>query len=255
MRAFILGNSGELLDHDLSLLEGEAVFGVNALPLRCPEIITHYVLLDIAMAFHPEIRALVRPDCIKYYSRIVWNTIYHEDNVRVFDCFPDKHTGFNISDTMVYPCGMVTYPALQIAAALGFNPIYTLGIDIGTPANGIYHIPEEVRMSEIMKAKNLANPTVDKRSPLQPFEAAKKTFQRHFAYAASVLRTEGIEVINLSRGGNLNCFKRESYESLFNHAGRDETKRTDIKKEAGRPALEPFSISPACNQSEEAHVF
>jgi len=216
MRAFILGNSGELLDHDLTRLSGEAVFGVNALPLRCADIITHYVCADIGMAFVPEVRSLVPPTTTKYYSRILWNTIAEEDGVKMFDTYDDRMVGFSISETKVYLCRTVTYAALQIAAALGYNPIYTLGIDLGTPANGISRIPEQDKLEELIRSKNLRVPTDDKQSsPARLDHNFMATYCNHaFVIARDELSKHGIEVYNLSHGGNLKAFKRKSFNDI-----------------------------------------
>jgi len=213
-RAFILGNSGELLDHDLSRLKGETVFGLNCLPLRCPEIITDYVCLDIMMAFVPEIRALVPKSARKYYSRMMWNAIAEEDGVHVYDAYPDKLTGFEFSQDRVYGGRTVAYAALQIAASQGYEEIYLLGIDMGLPANGIMHIPEQQVMLDMVRAKNLRNPTVDKRGKNPNHEEMKATVTKNFIYAKSELDKRGIQVFNLSRGGNLNCFPRRIFSEV-----------------------------------------
>jgi hypothetical protein len=216
MRAFILGNSGELLDHDLNLLKGEVVFGSNALLLRCPEIITHCVLTDIAMAFLPQVRARLNSDCTKYYSRLVWNTIYQEENVKVFDVHPEHRLGFAFSDELVYPCGNVCYSMLQIAAALGFDEIYLLGIDLGLPANGIMSIPESDQLIAMIRSMNLASPTQDKRLKDPSHESLKSKYQKDYIFAKSELDKRGIKVFNLSRGGNLNCFPRTELKEVLN---------------------------------------
>lgn len=217
MRAFILGNSGELLDHDLRLLQGEIVFGTNCLPLRIPEIITHYVLLDIGMAFLPEIRTLVPKKAKKYYSRLVSNTIYKEDNVDVYETCQDHLTGFNFSDICVFPGYTVSYVSLQIAAGLGFNPIYMLGVDLGLPANGIMHIPEQQMALDLMHSKNLSSPFTPKENRDIHFEDFKKPLQ-NFQFSRMELDKFGIKVYNLSKGGKLNCFPRKNFnEVISNH--------------------------------------
>jgi hypothetical protein len=215
MRAFILGNSGELLDHDLSLLQDEIVYAVNALPLRAPEIMNYYACLDTGMAYVPELRALVPETCEKYYGRLMWNGIHHEDNVNVFDTYSDNEIGFNASTEKVYPCGTVTYCALQLAVALGYDEIYLLGIDLGYPTNGTMHIPEQDIMMKIIEDKNLAIPSVDKRFNNPGFDKMSKGMNMRFAYASAILRDQGISVINLSSGGNLNCFKRLSFKEVI----------------------------------------
>ena len=218
-RAFILGNSGELLDHDLSRLKGETVFAVNAFPLRYPEIITHYVCLDILMAFVPEIRALVPDSAKKYYSRLIWNTIYEEENVNVYDTHSDNEIGFEISDTKVYGGKTVVYVAMQIAAALGFTDIYLLGVDCGLPANGVAHIPEQDIFYDLLKRKNLANPFTDKRANDVTHEQFSKFVIKNFILARDEMAKHGISVTNLSRGGNLNCFKRKSFNEVMGERG------------------------------------
>jgi len=220
-RCFILGNSGELLDHDLNLLKGETVFGCNALPLHNSEIITHYVCLDMNMAFLPEIRSMVKDNCIKYYSRLVWNTIDNEDNVRVFDTYPSTMSGFAFSDSMIYEGDTVAYSMLQIASALGYDDIYMLGVDCGTPSNGIMSIPEQAKMMDLLKSKNLRNPTRDKTSIVTTHDDMTKRVNKHFLLARHKLNEVGVMVYNLSTGSKLNCFPRKVYEDVLN--GNHET--------------------------------
>lgn len=217
MRAFILGNSGELLDHDLSRLKGEAVFGVNALPLYRPDIITHYVCADMGMAFLEEIRSLVPPTARKFYSRLMWNTIDHEDGVEVFDTYHDSLVGFNPSATKVYLCRTVTYAALQIAVALGYNPIYTLGIDLGTPTNGHDWIPQQDELSKILKTKNLRVPFDDKdSSPERATHGFMADYcNKAFMVANHEMKKLGVECFNLSSGGNLKAFPRKSFKEVL----------------------------------------
>lgn len=221
MRAFILGNSGELLDHDLSRLKGEAVFGVNALPLFRPDIITHYVCLDIGMAFVPEVRMMVPKTAKKYYSRLMWNTIDHEDDVNVYDTYPDSMLGFAISDKKVYGGLTVTYVAMQIACALGYDELYLLGVDLGLPANGIQHIPQQEMLYEMMRIKNLRTPSDDKQSSfcnkdgIVDHVAFNKPTQARFIFARSECDKHGIKVYNLSKGGNLKAFPRANFEDVL----------------------------------------
>jgi len=233
MRAFILGNSGELLDHDLGLLKGEAVFGVNALPLHNSEIISHYVCADIGMAFLPEIREMVKPGTKKYYSRLMWNTIDHEDNVNVYDTFHDSMVGFNISETKVYLCRTVTFAALQIAAALGYNPIYTLGIDLGTPPNGHAWIPEQEKLLKLLKDKNLRVPSDDKLSSPSRLqhEFMDKYCNQAFMVARHELEKVGVKVYNLSKGGNLKAFPRLSFEDILGGSVTSSVSTSTFNKE------------------------
>lgn len=214
MRAFILGNSGELLDHDLSVLQGEAVFGVNALPLRNADIITHYVCADMGMAFVPEVRGLVKQGARKFYSRLLWNTIYNENGVEVFDVL--NGPGFNVSKDTVYMGGTVAYVCLQIAVALGYDEIHMLGVDLGLPTNSISHIPEQDEMCELVKSKNLRVPTDDKRCVDTSFETIAKTINTNFLFAKHELNKLGVKVYNLSSGGNLKNFERKSFDEVFN---------------------------------------
>lgn len=190
------------------------MYGSNALPLHRPDIITNYVCADIVMGFLPEVRSLVPKNARKHYSRIVWNTIYQEDGVEVFDTCPDQHMGFSFNDEMVYVGNTVSYVALQLAASAGYNPIYTLGVDLGMPMNGIDHIPAQDIMVGLLRDKNLANPTVDKRLPFPTHEAGKKKTLMNFLYAKSILDSCGISVYNLSSGGNLTCFPRMKFEDV-----------------------------------------
>lgn len=170
------------------------------------------------MAFVPEVRSLVVSTCQKWYSRLMWNTIFHEEGVNVYDTYPDKLIGFEPSTTKVYGGLTVSYVMLQLAVALGYTEIYFLGVDLGLPANGILHIPEQETLLKIIRDKNLADPSTDKSIQNQTHLSFNKPVQMRFIYAKGELDKLGVKVFNLSKGGNLNCFPRKVYEEvLSNH--------------------------------------
>ncbi len=148
----------------------------------------------------------------------MWNGIYHEDNVNVYDTWPDAIMGFEFSTEKVYGGLTVTFVMLQIAAALGYDELYLLGIDLGLPANGIQHIPEQEILFKMIRDKNLHNPGVDKRFKDPDHVEFNKPIQHRFVIAKQKLQEAGIKVFNMSKGGNLNCFPRKNFNDVVgNH--------------------------------------
>jgi hypothetical protein len=166
------------------------------------------------MAFVPEVRDRVIPGTRKFYSRLLWNTIHHEDGVEVFDV--NEGLGFNSSVERVFMGGNVAYVCLQLAVALGYDEIFMLGVDLGLPANGISHLPEQDIMNVIMMSKNLRVPTDDKRLNTTSFDSISKKLNTNFSYAKHECDKLGVKVYNLSKAGNLRAFPRMSFDEALN---------------------------------------
>jgi hypothetical protein len=91
------------------------------------------------------------------------------------------------------------YGALNLAACLGANPIYLLGFDM------MHHYDET----------NKAKTHWHGGHPSPQREKTVTSFIQHFNRAAPILKEKGINVINLSPGSALTCFKKAKPEEYL----------------------------------------
>jgi uncharacterized Rossmann fold enzyme len=102
----------------------------------------------------------------------------------------------------LYAGNTVTYSCLQLAAYMGFEQIYLLGVDfnytadIESPKNhfpGYHPAGKKVRINPFMRESTLA-----------AYESAKRYADTH-----------GIRIYNATRGGKLEVFERVDFDRLF----------------------------------------
>lgn len=93
----------------------------------------------------------------------------------------------------------ITYDgALQLAAYMGFEKIYLLGVDCSQPKDGEQHF---VKNYQSEKYKNeVQHPEIQKLA----YESAREYADLH-----------GIHIYNASRGGELEVFERVDFDTLF----------------------------------------
>ncbi len=125
-------------------------------------------------------------------ERFTWYHLHRQVHI---DTKP--HFSIDISKGTYYG-GTITYTCLQFAAYMGFNPIYLLGVDYsgGKKNSGkkYTHFYEES-----VKVATFFEPIVEK-----AYLAAKDFADSH-----------NIQIINATRGGELEFFDRADFDSLF----------------------------------------
>lgn len=137
----------------------------------------------------------------------------------------------------VYSGQTVTYVNIQIAAYMGFKEMILLGVDHCYAQK--WYIPQELRnydwdrnprnyepghewKGEIQRTEGVKNHFCDnyadglfdgkgEDSISQPVEAATMAYKAAKQYAEA----HGIKILNATRGGKLNVFKRVVFDSLF----------------------------------------
>lgn len=214
-RCFILCTGPSLTREDILALKGEVTFGMNSICKLIPELgwaPTYFAIQDLhvydklgssvanAQACnicftsaelyakrHPAGRWLAYPH----------NTVYHlyeaEYQSRYFARFSENCA------RVVYDGFSVTYSVLQLAVYMGFSEIYLLGADNGYSKTGKHHIVETGHVSNFAD-----NATVR-------FNAAYEV-AREFADA------RGIRIVNLTRGGALEVFPRDTLAHVLHNA-------------------------------------
>lgn len=107
----------------------------------------------------------------------------------------------------VYMGHSVVYDmSLQIAAYMGFDEIYLLGVDMsysGKYGDNNHFIKDYARPEELERYSG-ANGDFDVPKTIKAFEKAEQYSRQH-----------GFRIFNATRGGNLEAFERVNFEDLF----------------------------------------
>jgi hypothetical protein len=224
-RCFIIGNGPSLSRTDLSLLKGEATFASNGFYLKMGELDwapTYYVVEDhlVGEDRADALNALsgstkLFPATLAYALSPTPDTIYFDHQPR--KSYPD---GFDFSfdaDQLTYGGGTVTFTCMQLAAYLGFQEIYLIGVDAD------YAIPADAALSGPGTVKVIDMPSDDP-NHFHPdyFGKGKRWHEPNVAvmlgaYVEARRATEarGISIVNATIGGKLEVFPRINYETLF----------------------------------------
>lgn len=142
-RCFILANGPSLREHNLALLKKELVIGMNASTILEKEYYffqKYYVLSDLRFLNNPLKRRIATSDLSPETVRILRSDLYDYDdkslkNITYYvksigrDGFSD-----NISKGFYFGCS-TTLLAIQLAATLGCDNIYILGLDLSNYIN------------------------------------------------------------------------------------------------------------------------
>ena len=137
-RCFILANGPSLREHNLTLLKKELVIGMNASTILEKEyhyLHTYYVLSDLRFITHPLKRRFattgLSPETVRILRSELYN--YDDNNLKNITYYVKSigRDGFsdNISKGFYFGCS-TTLLAIQLAATLGCDNIYILGLDL-----------------------------------------------------------------------------------------------------------------------------
>lgn len=220
-RCFIIGNGPSLNQLDMTLLQGEKTFGVNAIYLNYKKMgfyPTYYVVEDIFVAEdrQEEINAYQESDkffgnylkyCLTPSPRTTWMNIVL--NMRYKD-FPRFSTN---AGRRMYVGGTVSFLCLQLAYYMGFSEVYLIGFDHN------YIIPDSVKLSGTTLESTEADPNhfdpnyfgKGKRWHDPKVERMEESYRKaKFAYEA-----DGRRIYNATAGGHLEVFDRVDYAGLL----------------------------------------
>lgn len=246
-RCFVMGNGPSLNQMNLESLAGESVFACNAAFLLFERISWRpqfYTCVDVRVlrdratditsmleetpeitAFFPsqitlhdgsgrafDTRTIIPPAANRYYFDEVANSMAHP---------PHSMFSLDASDHLVQPY-TVAITMLQLAAYLGFNPIYLIGCDTS------YSIPASVKQEgkKVGEGGLLLTSTADD----DPNHFDPRYFGRnrewhnpqvekmieHHRWAKIALDRRGVEVFNATVGGKLEVYPRVDFDELVN---------------------------------------
>ena len=231
-RCFIIGNGPSLNQMDLELLQHEHVWGANKIYLLFDRLSWRpgfYVAVDrrVVPDIKSDIAGLVSklretkfffPSLFRVHSVI-------ESAANVYWYREIKPNRSNIPHSMftadaskwVSGVNTVTIAAMQLAAFLGFDPIYLIGCDTS------YTVPSTVRFEKNDHRKLVSTQDDDpnhfdpryfgKGSRWHDPSVGRMIF--HYEQAKRVCDSIGVEVYNATVGGKLEVFPRVDYEQLF----------------------------------------
>lgn len=227
-RCFIIGNGPSLARTDLSKLANEVTFATNGFFLKMGELSwspTYYVVEDhlVGEDRAAELTALsgttkLFPASLAYALPPDKDTIYFDHRPRI--SYPD---GFDFSfdaDVITYTGGTVTFTCMQLAAYVGFQEIYLIGVDAD------YSIPADATVSGDGRVKEI-DMRSDDPNHFHPdyFGKGRRWHEPNVdvmlgAYAEARRATEarGVTIVNATVGGKLEVFPRVDFEMLFRPA-------------------------------------
>lgn len=236
-RCFLIGNGPSLNRTDLNMLKEEVTFAVNGFFLKARDLDwspTFYLVEDHLVA---EDRAhwinrlkgptKLFPAYLGYAFPAAEDTIFY--NHRPRKSYPH---GFDFSleaDKITYTGCTVTFSMMQIAAYLGFEEIYLIGVDAS------YDIPADAQ-----EGKDYAVGVLDMKSD-DPNHFDPNYFGKGFrwhdpqvekmleAYGEARRTIQGTpqRIYNATVGGQLEVFERRSFASLFPQARSPEAVEHD----------------------------
>jgi hypothetical protein len=233
-RCFIIGNGPSLTIGDLNKLKGEITFACNSIyaVYDCTDWRPTYfcawdeAFCETAMSNMEDIMHIT-DGCKAAFtgvSSIGFN--YRDELNNLFFVAPgtkyiNEQKSYFSDDIceQVYPSGNITYVMLQIAAYMGFEEIYLLGMDFNYSyerqqdgsithndvTNHMGIIEDEDKKGQDIIISRYGVPYVaDVYLQLRGYQAAKEYADNH-----------GIKIYNATRGGKLEVFERVDFDSLF----------------------------------------
>lgn len=221
-RCFLIGNGPSLKAEDLTKLHenGEITFAFNRIYNifdQTPWRPTFYISQDEKMLAG----CVDVVNCTEMGTKFIpiqlnwWNNIRIDDATyfNIIDQQVDDPRSFGFSDDIahgIFNSSTGMYTAAQIAAYMGFTEIYFIGVDHH------FHISQNNK-GEIVVDNTVKDYFSDKYNEDKSNLYIPNTEKSTLTYVAMKSHCEkrGIRVFNATRGGKLEVFPRENFDSLF----------------------------------------
>lgn len=224
-RCFIIGNGPSLNKTDLSRLKNEVTFAVNGFFLKQPELDwtpTFYMVEDHLVAEDRADAINKLTGSIKLFPAYLGYCIDKKDDTIFFNhrprvSYPDGFDFSTNAEDITYTGCTVTFTAMQMAASLGFEEIYLIGVDAD------YDIPSDAK-NKSKYDTSVLDMKSDDPNHFHP-DYFGKGYRWHdpqvdkmleaYAEAKRVTDKAGIKIYNATIGGKLEVFPRRKYSELF----------------------------------------
>ena len=219
-RCFIIGNGPSLTIEDLDRIKEEDSFAVN----RIYKIFdktewrpTYYVCQDrfVVNDVNDDLGFVIKECDYTFLNNSVVlknKTCINQSNVfYVFlddrNRYPEMPLFSEDISKVLYEGNTVTYTCIQIAVYMGYSEIYLLGID---------HNYSKVILNDgtVREDKEIQNymPGLE---GAQGFLPALDKTELAYQKARIICEEKGVQILNATRGGKLEVFKRTGFDSLF----------------------------------------
>ncbi len=223
-RCFIIGNGPSLNNLDLTLLQNETTFGVNAIYTNHENMgfyPTYYVVEDVFVAEDRRDEINAYRHSKKFFGNYLRYCLNPDETTIVLDVIVDyrKYKNFPHFSTnaleRVYVGGTVTYLCLQLAFHMGFSEVYLIGFDHN------FSIPKSAKTSKDGSAI-LSTEDDSNHFNAAYFGKGKRWHDPNvgrieiaLAKARYIFEQHGRKIFNATAGGKLEVFERVEYDSLL----------------------------------------
>lgn len=214
-RCFIIGNGPSLNVDDLDVLKvnNEICFGSNWI-IKIFEKTgwrpNYYVIVNYNfMRQMPQnMIASNGEKIITFHADFFSEKITEKNNMYAYQAIPYEENKLSFSDDIiegVYSSHTVTYDMIQIAAYMGFNEIYLLGVDCNDGSNHFY------KADDLDKSKLENRTTFDDSGWNELYDVWIKGYKEAEVFS----RQNNFRIFNATRGGALEVFERVNFDNLF----------------------------------------
>lgn len=221
-RCFIIGNGPSLNISDLNKLKNEITFGFNSI-IKIYEGTdwrpTYFCIQDdiVLNQVKDQLSSIIKESSAIFLRRNAYRqlcfsirdsgNIYYFPLRRVFT----KNDNFKFTNDItkiVYDGTSITYSAIQIAAYMGFNEIYLVGIDHNFP------ISIDKKGNKIIN-NNIKNHFTNGDFSVKVHPARKEELTQAYNDAYVYCLDNNIKIFNATRGGSLEVFPRRDLDEVL----------------------------------------
>jgi len=210
-RCFIIGNGPSLKGMDVDRLKDEIAFGLNRIYLYFETMgfqPTYFVSMEdnVLKQFHHEINELVMPKFVNWKYR----RLFQEQKNIIFI----KHSYKPKFETDLtrpnWSGATVTYNCMQIAYYMGFKQVILIGVDHTFKTNGY---AGQAIVSSGSDPNHFDSNYFPKGCVWRLPDYV--TMEMGYRMAKDAFEADGREIIDATRNGKLEIFRKVQYESLF----------------------------------------
>lgn len=218
-RCFVIGNGPSLNKEDLEMLKDEVTFASNRIYKMFDETDwrpTFFTMFDEGVAKREGVVEGINTfECEMHFVRSQGYTIYKkikEPICYLYSWWSRKYLRKpEFSDDLskgIYTIATVTYAMIEIAAYMGFEKIYLLGVDHK------YHKTVN-QDGSVCKDANVKSYFGNQKEEEKSVVAATWEMEIAYQYAENYSRTHGFRIYNATRGGYLEVFERVNLDEVL----------------------------------------
>ncbi|WP_346839853.1 6-hydroxymethylpterin diphosphokinase MptE-like protein [Microbulbifer sp. SAOS-129_SWC] len=220
-RIFVLGNGPSLKKTDLDLLKDEITIGFNGIFLHETFTPTIHIVEDHLVA-EDRAEEITGFDCpVKIFPSYLGYCLPVQENTIFLNHLPRKSfpvdTDFSANAGEIsYTGGTVTYTGLQVAASLGFEEIYLLGVDASYKVENVDRTTDYGTGVLCSKGDDVNH--FDTRyfgAGYRWHDPNVHTMLQAYRKARMYAERNNIRICNATIGGELEVFPRADFYQLF----------------------------------------